>query len=547
MTRDRDQWADTLSPDNGGGWLTGFLAEENEFDRRALWRLGSWGVGAVAAVVVALLANQSSVGLRRDQTASADLIRQSQQIQWIAKESQNETRRLGSAVETLNNDRDRLYARVTVLEQGLDSVTGSIGSQSAAAPPAPAPPPPPVVTAPTPVASARPQPAAELPTVARREVPETAAAATAPAQAKANLPGSVPGPLQGPLQGPLPTPAAAAATSFASAEKSNAATAQPNPSAVSPPAPAPPAAIPVVTLREPTNDASAAAITAMPPKAAGNNTAGNGLAFNPAPTNTMAALAPGAAPATSGPNPATQAAPPALAAKPAAPARKTTTTAMPLMPSKSIMAPPDPSATRLTELEPGPNAGAMAPVPYVAASTPTEPGGVEIQAPPAIAVQRTEFGIDLGGANSIDGLRALWRGLLRNHTSKVLADLRPIIVVKERGNGLGMQLRLVAGPLGDAAAAAKLCAALTESDRSCETTVFDGQRLAIKNEITAAPAAVSNERPAPPVQVRPQRRRVAPPKGAKTEEQEPAPPPPPPPTQQSALTSLLGIHARPPE
>ena len=74
-------------------------------------------------------------------------------------------------------------------------------------------------------------------------------------------------------------------------------------------------------------------------------------------------------------------------------------------------------------------------------------------APAAIAVQRTEFGVDLGGANSIDGLRALWRGLLKYRSNKALAELRPIIVVKERSNGLGMQLRLVAGPIADAAAA----------------------------------------------------------------------------------------------
>ena len=54
--------------------------------------------------------------------------------------------------------------------------------------------------------------------------------------------------------------------------------------------------------------------------------------------------------------------------------------------------------------------------------------------------------------------------------------------MKERNNGLGMQLRLVAGPLSDAAAAAKICAALIESERSCETSVFDGQRLAIKSD-----------------------------------------------------------------
>ena len=114
--------------ENTGGFLSGLLADEDHFDRRALWRLGSWGVATVGAVIVAVLAGQSSIGLHREQMASGDLARQ-QQIQSVAKESQNEARRLASAIETLNSDRDRLYARVTVLEQGLDSVTGAIARQ----------------------------------------------------------------------------------------------------------------------------------------------------------------------------------------------------------------------------------------------------------------------------------------------------------------------------------------------------------------------------------------------------------------------------------
>jgi len=132
-----------------------------------------------------------------------------------------------------------------------------------------------------------------------------------------------------------------------------------------------------------------------------------------------------------------------------------------------------------------------APMPEVVASTSddeTEPDAS--QASPNVAVQRTEFGVDVGGANSLNGLRALWRGLLKSNSA--LALLRPVISVKEGRNGLGLQLRLVAGPLSDAAAAAKICAALTESQRSCETTVFDGQRLAMKAD--EPPAAV---KPAP--------------------------------------------------
>src|SRR5206468_9931143 len=83
-----------------------------------------------------------------------------------------------------------------------------------------------------------------------------------------------------------------------------------------------------------------------------------------------------------------------------------------------------------------------------------------------LPVQRTEFGIDVGGANSVGGLRALWRGLLKSRSNAALTTLRPIIVIKEGRNGLGMQLRLVAGPLDDAAGAAKICAGLIESERA---------------------------------------------------------------------------------
>jgi hypothetical protein len=126
-------------------------------------------------------------------------------------------------------------------------------------------------------------------------------------------------------------------------------------------------------------------------------------------------------------------------------------------------------------------------MPEVVASTSDDDAEPDAsQASSQVAVQRTEFGVDVGGANSLSGLRALWQGLLKSNSA--LASLRPVIAVKEGRNGLGLQLRLVAGPLGDAAAAAKICAALTESGRSCETAVFDGQRLAMKAE--EPPAAV---------------------------------------------------------
>src|ERR1700676_2641645 len=206
MALDSDHLAGGFETENTGGLLSGFLAEEDEFDRRALWRLGSWGAASVGAVIVAVLANQSSIGSRRDQVAAADLGRQSQQIQSVARESQNEARRLASAIDTLNGDRDRLYARVTVLEQGLDSVTGAIARQNS--PPAS---PQPVSTS---SATPGPQPAPQSPAA----VPAASAAATTVAASAERPPAAAAVPQQAPAavpfagQGSSNAPAAIPAT-----------------------------------------------------------------------------------------------------------------------------------------------------------------------------------------------------------------------------------------------------------------------------------------------------------------------------------------------
>src|SRR5271156_2236578 len=168
-----DHSAGDFETENTGGLLTGFLAEEEELDRPALLRLGTWGAAAVGAVIAALIVNPSGSGLRREQLATADLARQSQQMQSLAKESQNETRRLASAIDTLNGDRDRLFSRVSVLEQGLDSVTGAIARQS----PSPTLP---AVAAPSAKADAKIDSKIDLKTDAKTEL-QTAAQNPAPA------------------------------------------------------------------------------------------------------------------------------------------------------------------------------------------------------------------------------------------------------------------------------------------------------------------------------------------------------------------------------
>src|ERR1700761_4860224 len=99
MVKESDKPRRGFDVDESGGGLSALLAEEDEFDRRTLWRLGTWAAVSVSAVVVALVTNQSSIGLRHEQTASADLLKQAQQLQVTAKESQNEARRLASAID----------------------------------------------------------------------------------------------------------------------------------------------------------------------------------------------------------------------------------------------------------------------------------------------------------------------------------------------------------------------------------------------------------------------------------------------------------------
>jgi hypothetical protein len=50
-------------------------------------------------------------------------------------------------------------------------------------------------------------------------------------------------------------------------------------------------------------------------------------------------------------------------------------------------------------------------------------------------------------------------------------------VIAVREGDKGIELRLVAGPLANAASAAKICATLAAGGWSCKPALFDGQKL----------------------------------------------------------------------
>jgi hypothetical protein len=92
---------------------------------------------------------------------------------------------------------------------------------------------------------------------------------------------------------------------------------------------------------------------------------------------------------------------------------------------------------------------------------------------------KTEFGVDVGGNASIEGLRALW-STLKSSQPAMFDGLRPVIAVREGQKPGAIELRLIAGPLLNASIAARICAALSAANQPCQPTVFDGQRLALQ-------------------------------------------------------------------
>ena len=115
-----------------------------------------------------------------------------------------------------------------------------------------------------------------------------------------------------------------------------------------------------------------------------------------------------------------------------------------------------------------PSAAPPAPA-TIAAATPEPQGPVSA---------RAEFGIDIGGGPTLAAMRTAWDRASRNH-GVLLDGLRPLIAVRD-GRAGQVELRLVVGPIANAAAAARLCAALAGAGMSCQPTMFEGQRLALR-------------------------------------------------------------------
>lgn len=92
---------------------------------------------------------------------------------------------------------------------------------------------------------------------------------------------------------------------------------------------------------------------------------------------------------------------------------------------------------------------------------------------------RLDFGIDLGGASTIEGLRALWASTKAAH-APLLDNLQPAAILRPTGKNGAPQLRLMAGPFADAGAAAAVCRAFAPGRGACRPFAFDGQKLPLR-------------------------------------------------------------------
>jgi len=175
---------------------------------------------------------------------------------------------------------------------------------------------------------------------------------------------------------------------------------------------------------------------------------------------------------------------------------------VPASPAAAPPAAPSPSKeAALTPAEPG-NPARAAPPPVALSN----PGGADQALAPAeppvapsaaeSATTRTEFGVDVGGAASFDGLRVLWAST-KGSNAALLEGLHPVVATRENSRTKAVELRLIAGPLANLEAAARLCAMLTAARRYCQPVAFEGQRLAHADSVPERkPAAAPRAAPA---------------------------------------------------
>ena len=154
-------------------------------------------------------------------------------------------------------------------------------------------------------------------------------------------------------------------------------------------------------------------------------------------------------------------------------------------------APPAPSAPATTASSANPSAVAAsaAQSPATAAAAPkadasnagavsmppTRVAAVAANEPRPPASTQNEFGLDLGGAATLDGIRQRWI-TVKASFGPLLSGMYPLAAREHRAGASGY--RLVVGPLPNSPAATGLCAHFAAARTACKSAKFDGEQIA---------------------------------------------------------------------
>jgi hypothetical protein len=390
-------------------------SDANTSNLRTFWRLYAWGAGAALALIVAVMAGRTELGAQRAHAVLAAML----------SPPPSPDQQLSDQMAAWSNGFDKQMRRQaeiirTVTEQ-RDGLADKVGALE-------------------------------------RQVNELGSTL---AHTSARLEGEARSAQQ-----------AAAAASVAAASASRLAQTRPEPARPEPAESAPQAVaangpltpLPVRTVTAPQPGAAGPPLNLLPPgqiHAVTTPAAGFPAMAGapPAPTSTGTIPMP-AAPEGNGP-PGMMRPFPVIPPSPSAAAAAEPVPPMPLL-RPAAAKPPQPAApirAPLFQSNPLMTTGIF--------DTPAEPGVI---AAPTV----TEFAIDLGAAATVEALRTRWSDL-KVSQSPLLDNLRPLVTLKESRSG--QELHLVAGPLTNNAAGARLCAVLAGGGLTCQPTLYEGQRL----------------------------------------------------------------------
>jgi len=158
----------------------------------------------------------------------------------------------------------------------------------------------------------------------------------------------------------------------------------------------------------------------------------------------------------------------ALAAKTAAPAPSAPATIAASPPLPAALTPPSPAAAVPAAPKSDASNAAAVPMP------PTRVAAVAANEPQSSVSPQNEFGLDLGGAATLDGIRQRWV-TVKASFGPLLSGMYPLAAREHRAGASGY--RLVVGPLPNSPAATGLCAHFAAARTACKSVKFDGEQI----------------------------------------------------------------------